>query len=230
LPDDVNIFVTSDDAVFIRGSIEEVLKTLALAVAIVVVVIFLFLRDLRATLIPALTMPVALIGTLAAIYLVGFSINILTLLALVLATGMVSTTPSWCWRTSCAAFRRHGAARRRRARHAAGVLRRRHDDCDAGRRLRAAVVPAGAGRGPVPGIRLHARHGGGAVFRRGADALPGAGKPLADGGRRGQRIGAGSSAGSATGLPPSMPGRCGARWPTRSWWSSSRASSRPPPP
>jgi HAE1 family hydrophobic/amphiphilic exporter-1 len=89
LPEDVNIFVTSDDAVFIRGSIEEVLKTLALAVAIVVVVIFLFLRDFRATMIPALTMPVALIGTLAAIYLVGFSVNILTLLALVLATGMV---------------------------------------------------------------------------------------------------------------------------------------------
>jgi hydrophobic/amphiphilic exporter-1 (mainly G- bacteria), HAE1 family len=89
LPDDVNIFITSDDAVFIRGSIEEVLKTLALAVAIVVVVIFIFLRDLRATMIPALTMPVALIGTLAAIYLVGFSVNILTLLALVLATGMV---------------------------------------------------------------------------------------------------------------------------------------------
>ncbi|ETX13750.1 multidrug transporter AcrB [Roseivivax halodurans JCM 10272] len=89
LPDDVSIFVTSDDATFIRGSIEEVLTTLGLAVAIVVVVIFLFLRDLRATLIPALTLPVALIGTLAAIYLVGFSVNILTLLALVLATGMV---------------------------------------------------------------------------------------------------------------------------------------------
>ncbi|MBN2759627.1 MAG: efflux RND transporter permease subunit [Rhodobacteraceae bacterium] len=89
LPEDVDIFVTSDDAVFIRGSIEEVLKTLGLAVAIVVVVIFVFLRDLRATLIPALTMPVALIGTLAAIYMVGFSVNILTLLALVLATGMV---------------------------------------------------------------------------------------------------------------------------------------------
>lgn len=89
LPEDVNIFITSDDAVFISGSIEEVLKTLLLAVAIVVVVIFLFLRDIRATLIPALTMPVALIGTLAAIYLVGFSVNILTLLALVLATGMV---------------------------------------------------------------------------------------------------------------------------------------------
>ncbi len=89
LPEDVSIVVTSDDAVFIRGSIEEVLKTLGLATVIVVAIIFLFLRDARATLIPALTLPVALIGTLAAIYLVGFSINILTLLALVLATGMV---------------------------------------------------------------------------------------------------------------------------------------------
>ncbi|RBO52212.1 AcrB/AcrD/AcrF family protein [Rhodovulum sp. BSW8] len=89
LPDDISIFVTSDDAVFIKGAIAEVLYTLGLAVAIVVLVIFLFLRDIRATLIPALTMPVSLIGTLAAIYLVGFSVNILTLLALVLATGMV---------------------------------------------------------------------------------------------------------------------------------------------
>ena len=89
LPDDINIFVTSDDAVFIRGSIQEVAKTLGLATMIVVVVIFLFLRSARATLIPAITLPVALIGTIAAIYLVGFSVNILTLLALVLATGMV---------------------------------------------------------------------------------------------------------------------------------------------
>ncbi|WP_259400402.1 efflux RND transporter permease subunit [Roseovarius sp. SCSIO 43702] len=89
LPDDVEVFVTSDDATFISGSIEEVVKTLGFAIAFVVAVIFLFLRDARATLIPALTLPVALVGTLAAIYLVGFSINILTLLALVLATGMV---------------------------------------------------------------------------------------------------------------------------------------------
>ncbi|ASM71346.1 MULTISPECIES: efflux RND transporter permease subunit [Roseobacteraceae] len=89
LPPDVTVRVTSDDAIFISGSIEEVLKTLAYAIAIVVAVIFLFLRDVRATLIPTLTLPVALVGTLAAIYLVGFSINILTLLALVLATGMV---------------------------------------------------------------------------------------------------------------------------------------------
>ncbi|SIO41326.1 hydrophobic/amphiphilic exporter-1, HAE1 family [Rhodovulum sp. ES.010] len=89
LPDDISIFVTSDDAVFVNGAIVEVLKTLGLAIGIVVLVIFLFLRDLRATLIPGLTMPVALIGTLAAIYIVGFSVNILTLLALVLATGLV---------------------------------------------------------------------------------------------------------------------------------------------
>lgn len=89
LPEDVNIFVTSDDATFISGSIAEVLKSLGLAISIVIAVILLFLRDTRATLIPALTLPVALVGTFAAIYIVGFSINILTLLALVLATGMV---------------------------------------------------------------------------------------------------------------------------------------------
>ncbi|MDR5651478.1 efflux RND transporter permease subunit [Ruixingdingia sedimenti] len=89
LPPDVKLYVTSDDANFIKGAIHEVQITLVLAVLIVVAVIYVFLRDLRATLIPALAMPVALIGTLAAIWIVGFSINILTLLALVLATGMV---------------------------------------------------------------------------------------------------------------------------------------------
>ncbi len=59
------------------------------SVIIVIAIIFMFLWDIRATLIPALSMPVALIGTIAAIYLAGFSVNILTLLALVLATGLV---------------------------------------------------------------------------------------------------------------------------------------------
>jgi len=89
LPQGMNIRVTSDDAVFINGSITEVLKSLGLAVAIVVAIIFIFLLNWRATLIPAITMPVALIGTVAGIWLAGFSINILTLLALLLATGMV---------------------------------------------------------------------------------------------------------------------------------------------
>ncbi|KQT82466.1 efflux RND transporter permease subunit [Aurantimonas sp. Leaf443] len=89
LPEGVSVRVTSNDAIFIEGAIHEVELALGLAVVIVVAVIFLFLLNLRATLIPAVTMPVALIGVLTFIYLVGFSINILTLLALVLATGMV---------------------------------------------------------------------------------------------------------------------------------------------
>ena len=89
LPDGVDLQVTSDDAVFISGSIREVLRSLALAISIVIGIIFLFLLDWRATLIPAVTLPVALVGTVAGIWVAGFSINILTLLALVLATGLV---------------------------------------------------------------------------------------------------------------------------------------------
>lgn len=89
LPDDVRMYVTSDSADFIEGAIHEVELALGLSVLIVTAVIFVFLRDARATLIPVLAIPVALVGTLAAIWLVGFSINILTLLALVLATGIV---------------------------------------------------------------------------------------------------------------------------------------------
>ncbi|HCQ58999.1 MAG TPA: AcrB/AcrD/AcrF family protein [Sulfitobacter sp.] len=89
LPEGVQLLVTSNDGIFIEGSINEVVKSILLATGIVVVVIFLFLRSPRATLIPAVTIPVALIGTLAAIWLTGFSVNTISLLALVLATGMV---------------------------------------------------------------------------------------------------------------------------------------------
>ena len=89
LPPDVRIFITSDTATFINGAIHEVEIALGLSVLIVTAIMYVFLRDIRATLIPAIAMPVALIGTLAALWLVGFSINILTLLALVLATGLV---------------------------------------------------------------------------------------------------------------------------------------------
>ena len=89
LPEGVSIDVTSDDATFITGAIHEVEIALGIAVSVVLLIIFLFLWDFRATIIPAVAIPVALIGTVAAIYLVGFSINILTLLALVLATGLV---------------------------------------------------------------------------------------------------------------------------------------------
>ena len=87
--EDVEIAVTSDDATFIRGSVREVLVTLAIAVAIVVATIWLFIGSPRATLIPTAAIPIALIGTVSAIWLLGFSINLLTLLALVLATGLI---------------------------------------------------------------------------------------------------------------------------------------------
>nr|WP_304363607.1 efflux RND transporter permease subunit [Jiella sp. LLJ827] len=89
LPEGVTVQVTSDDAIFINGALHEVQIAIGFAVVIVVAVIFLFLLNLRATLVPAVTMPIALIGVVSFIYLAGFSINILTLLALVLATGMV---------------------------------------------------------------------------------------------------------------------------------------------
>ncbi len=89
IPDGMQLIVASDDGVFIESSINEVLKSIGLATLIVISVIFLFLRSLRATLIPAATIPIALVGTIAAIWITGFSINTISLLALVLATGMV---------------------------------------------------------------------------------------------------------------------------------------------
>ncbi len=86
---DVRIVKMSDDAVFIRGSVREVAISLAIAICIVIAVIYLFIGNIRATLIPAVTIPISLIGTVAAIWLLGFSINILTLLALVLGTGLI---------------------------------------------------------------------------------------------------------------------------------------------
>jgi HAE1 family hydrophobic/amphiphilic exporter-1 len=89
LPEGVDIRVTSDDADFVNGAVHEVEIALGVSVVIIILIIYLFLWDIRATLIPAVSLPVALIGTISAVYLAGFSINILTLLALVLATGLV---------------------------------------------------------------------------------------------------------------------------------------------
>ena len=86
---DIELTINSNDAVFIRGAVNEVLLTLGFGIGVVVAVILLFIGSPRITLIPLVTIPIALMGTVAAIWLLGFSINILTLLALVLATGLV---------------------------------------------------------------------------------------------------------------------------------------------
>ncbi|GAB5384220.1 MAG: efflux RND transporter permease subunit [Aliiglaciecola sp.] len=85
----LEITVTSDDAEFIRGSVEEVLTSLAFTITLVVLTLWVFIGSGRATIVPAFAIPVSLIGGLAVMWALGFSINILTLLALVLATGLI---------------------------------------------------------------------------------------------------------------------------------------------
>src|SRR5690606_22724602 len=89
LPDGVRVEVANDNSAFIDRSIKAVYTTIAEAVVLVALVIFVFLRTLRASIIPLVTIPVSLIGSFALMALFGFSINTLTLLALVLAIGLV---------------------------------------------------------------------------------------------------------------------------------------------
>ncbi len=89
LPDDIELSIGFDTTQYIRQSISEVKETIATAFGLVVLIIFLFLRDWRTTLIPVFAIPISLIGTFFIMYLAGFSINVLTLLGLVLAIGLV---------------------------------------------------------------------------------------------------------------------------------------------
>ena len=89
LPPDIQISVAYDSSIFIDSSIHEVYVTLGIAALLVIVVIWAFLGDLRATLIPAVAVPISLTGTFIVLYALGFSLNLLTLLALVLAIGLV---------------------------------------------------------------------------------------------------------------------------------------------
>ncbi len=89
LPEGVQINIANDTSVFVARSVNEVYKTLWEALGLVVLMIFLFLRDWRATVIPLIAIPVSIIGTFAMMNVMGFSINVLTLLALVLAVGLV---------------------------------------------------------------------------------------------------------------------------------------------
>lgn len=89
LPEDVTVEMVYDNTRFIRASINEVQETIYIAFLIVAIVIFLFLRDWRITLIPVAVIPVSLIGTFFIMYVAGFSINVLTMLAIVLAVGLV---------------------------------------------------------------------------------------------------------------------------------------------
>ena len=89
LPDDVKYSYGFDNTRFIRASINEVKETVYIAFILVIIIIFLFLRDWRVTLVPCIVIPVSLIGAFFIMYLAGFSINVLSMLAVVLAVGLV---------------------------------------------------------------------------------------------------------------------------------------------
>ncbi len=134
-------------------------------------VIYAFLGSLRATLIPAVTIPVSIIASFTVMYALGYSINVLTLLGLVLAIGLVVDDAIVVLENV------HRRAELGEPPLVAAVngsagdrLRRHRDDADARRGVRADLVPAGRPRPPVPRVRLHAR-GLGAVLGAGrADA------------------------------------------------------------
>ncbi len=89
LPSDVQVTIANDRTTTIRAALHDTELTLLLAVALVTLVVFLFLRDWRATLIPAVAVPISIIGTFGAMYLLGYSLDNLSLMALTVATGFV---------------------------------------------------------------------------------------------------------------------------------------------
>ncbi len=89
LPEDVKIDIAFDNTKFIRASISEVEETLYIAFILVILIIFIFLRDWRVTLVPCIVIPVSLVGAFFIMYVAGFSINVLSMLAVVLAVGLV---------------------------------------------------------------------------------------------------------------------------------------------
>src|SRR5690606_10829674 len=89
LPSDISTGIGFDVTEYIRASISEVQETILIAFGLVVLIIFLFLRDWRPTIIPVLAIPVSLIGSFFIMYIAEFSINVLTLLGIVLAIGIV---------------------------------------------------------------------------------------------------------------------------------------------
>lgn len=89
LPPGCDMWVAFDSSIFVEKAITEVWETLAMAFVLVVLIIFVFLRNLRSTIIPAVAIPISLVGTFAVLYFLGYSVNILTMLALVLAIGVV---------------------------------------------------------------------------------------------------------------------------------------------
>ena len=219
LPAGLDVRVLSDQTTTIRASVNDVEMELGLSVVLVVLVIFVFLRNLPATLIPSLSVPLSLVGTLAAMYLFGFSLDNLSLMSLTIATGfvvddaivMIENISRYVEAGRDAAGR--GAARLRRDRlhdHFADRVTDRRADPAAvhGRRDRAAVLRIRGDAGDD-----HRAVGGG-VADTGADAVRADGPPSPRAGAR-NRFDLAAERGFELDHPAVRPGTAAGCWTTR---------------
>ena len=172
LPAGMKLIVAYDTSVFIERSITNVFHTIGEAILLVVLVIFFFLRSLRATIIPIITIPVSLVGAFALMYFFGFTINTLTLLAMVLAIGLVVDDAivvlENIFRHVEEGMPRLEAAIARRA---GDRVRGDRDDADARVGVRAARVRDRPHRPPVHRVRADARRRGAGLGLHRADAV-----------------------------------------------------------
>jgi multidrug efflux pump len=172
LPQGMKVEIAYDSTIFIRHSIKEVYRTVLEAIALVIVVIFLFLRSWRAVLIPLVTIPLSLVGAFALMYMFGFTINTLTLLAMVLAIGLVVDDAIVMLENIYRHVEEGRAALPGRVAGQQGNRLRDHrDDTDARRGVRAARVLHRAHGQAVRRIRAHARRRGARVRVHGVDAV-----------------------------------------------------------
>ena len=193
----MKVGIPYDSTAYIQDAIDEVLTTLTETLLIVIVVIFLFLGSLRSVLIPVVAIPISLVGAVFLMLVAGFTINLLTLLAIVLSVGLVVDDAI----VMVENVERHlhdgkpplRAAIDARAR--AGRADHRDDD-HAGRGLRAGRHPGRPDRRAVPRVRVHARRRGDRLRRRRADAVADDGREAA---ARGRHASAASPAGSIAG-------------------------------
>ncbi len=186
LPAAIKVTMLTDRTVTIRASVHDVQFELFLAIALVVMVIFLFLRSLSATVIPSVAVPLSLIGTFGVMYVAGFSINNLTLMALTIATGFV-VDDAIVMIENIARYIEAGEkpARCRAEGRGADRVHDHFADDLADRRLDPAVVHGRRRRPAFPRVRDHARHFdsdfGGGVANADADDVRALPAPYAEG-------------------------------------------------
>ena len=173
LPPSIKIHIVSDRTQTIRASVADVQNTLLLTIALVVGVIFLFLRKLWATVIPAISVPMSLIGTFAVMYVLGYSLDNLSLMALTIAVGFVVDDAIVMIENIVRHIEDGEDADAGRARR--GGRDRFYDPVDldiAGRSVHSAVSDERHRRSVVPRVRRHRRRGDRGLGHRLADIDP----------------------------------------------------------